>query len=520
MKLFGNMSTMEKIVWSVILLVIAFGLFTSTPAQAPPDPLTPAVIGQDVGDDGLSLKLRIVGGENTDYNLYPYHVQLVNTQSVRNERGYFPAGMYWCAGALLTPVWVITAQHCEGIPEPLNTVGQGVSVNGASKGRLMQGKFQSVCEKVTRSDYNETTKDNDIMLLRLCEPVPNAQVIHLPTKELTDLLERLHEPDGVQGKTGRKMTIIGRGSQSEAGWFTDELQKATVPLVNRTVCKRAMSPYRVTENMICAGYVEGGIDACQGDSGGEMVWVWNNPYSGEKIHFLIGITSYGVGCARADRFGVYTRVGEYTEWIRSIIYEVPEDSKNTARSVMSSLMAQEMIRIAQAESLPDTLSDATAITGSLSSPESDINLRGLSVDPDVELWDIELNCPEPIRYEIQNISKIYDGDTLTATVYRDEVFDAGFGINVTSTISFSESFRWYGIDTPEVTGESKPAGLVSKAWVEQKILGSKGAYLLTCGERGKFGRPLAMFYRLNDFTSLNGQLVQKNLANEYYGGTR
>jgi secreted trypsin-like serine protease len=59
--------------------------------------------------------------------------------------------------------------------------------------------------------------------------------------------------------------------------------------------------------MVCAGYAEGGIDARQGDSGGPLV-------VGDT---LIGIVSFGDGCGKAGKPGVYTRVSAYTDDIEA-----------------------------------------------------------------------------------------------------------------------------------------------------------------------------------------------------------
>ena len=55
-------------------------------------------------------------------------------------------------------------------------------------------------------------------------------------------------------------------------------------------------------------------DTCQGDSGGPLMMISSN---GQWI--LIGLTSYGDGCARANSSGVYTRVVVFQEWINSTI---------------------------------------------------------------------------------------------------------------------------------------------------------------------------------------------------------
>jgi secreted trypsin-like serine protease len=65
--------------------------------------------------------------------------------------------------------------------------------------------------------------------------------------------------------------------------------------------------------MVCAGYPQGGTDTCQGDSGGPMLG------SVAGVPRVVGTTSFGEGCARPGKPGVYGRVGDSTlrEWIRS-----------------------------------------------------------------------------------------------------------------------------------------------------------------------------------------------------------
>ena len=62
--------------------------------------------------------------------------------------------------------------------------------------------------------------------------------------------------------------------------------------------------------MFCAGYLAGGIDSCQGDSGGPMVC------TSRERNTLLGIISWGYGCGRANKPGVYTKVVNYLDWIR------------------------------------------------------------------------------------------------------------------------------------------------------------------------------------------------------------
>ena len=64
--------------------------------------------------------------------------------------------------------------------------------------------------------------------------------------------------------------------------------------------------------MICAGLQAGGKDACQGDSGGPLVTKADGVDQG---YSLIGVVSFGEGCAAPDKYGVYAEFSNYLTWV-------------------------------------------------------------------------------------------------------------------------------------------------------------------------------------------------------------
>ena len=104
----------------------------------------------------------------------------------------------------------------------------------------------------------------------------------------------------------------GWGTTSEGSYTLPKiLNKVEIPLVTTEACNAAdVYSGDITDRMICAGLKDGGKDSCQGDSGGPL---FVKQTSGDFT--LIGIVSWGEGCARPNKYGVYTKVNVMTNWI-------------------------------------------------------------------------------------------------------------------------------------------------------------------------------------------------------------
>lgn len=108
---------------------------------------------------------------------------------------------------------------------------------------------------------------------------------------------------------GDKNCVIGCMYVCMLGSGASILQKAQVRIINSTVCNRLMGG-QITSRMTCAGVLTGGVDACQGDSGGPL----SSP--GTSRMFLAGVVSWGDGCARRDKPGIYSTVTKFRGWIK------------------------------------------------------------------------------------------------------------------------------------------------------------------------------------------------------------
>merc|ERR1712106_643899 len=108
-------------------------------------------------------------------------------------------------------------------------------------------------------------------------------------------------------------TVTGWGTLASGGSTSSKLREVNVKVMNNTECKGSSYPASwITSQMMCANVDGGGKDACQGDSGGPLVVTGN----GSDTYTLVGMVSWGSGCAQERYPGVYSRVTKQLQWIQ------------------------------------------------------------------------------------------------------------------------------------------------------------------------------------------------------------
>ncbi|KAG5333776.1 TRYP protein, partial [Acromyrmex heyeri] len=184
-------------------------------------------------------------------------------------------GQFYCGGTIINSRHVLTAAHCIDRFDVNKLIARILEHDWNSTGESKTQDFQ-IEKAIRHPSYSTTNYDNDIALLKLKDAI-----------KFQDSMRPVCLPEKVKTFAGKKGIITGWGAIKEGGQVSHTLQEVFVPILSNAECRATKYPaHRITDNMICAGFKEGGKDSCQGDSGGPLHIEENG------VHQIVGKFSF------------------------------------------------------------------------------------------------------------------------------------------------------------------------------------------------------------------------------------
>ncbi|NXX52770.1 TMPS5 protease, partial [Scopus umbretta] len=242
---------------------------------------------------------RVVGGADVPPGRWPWQVSV------------YQGSQHHCGGSVLAREWIVTAAHCVHSYRRLQASAWLVFAGVITHGSIKREAGVSVKKIIYHPLYDDNSLDYDIALLKLQVPL-NFSADAIRAVCLPPFHQHLFQ--------GAPCWVSGWGyTRPDQAQVTETLKEALVPLIGTTRCNSScMYAGELTARMLCAGYLHGKVDACQGDSGGPLVC------QDEFTWRLVGIVSWGQGCAEPNRPGVYTNVAQLLPWV----YHITEVSRS------------------------------------------------------------------------------------------------------------------------------------------------------------------------------------------------
>ena len=245
---------------------------------------------------------RIVGGVDSDISAAPWQVAVMDTSFYQ-----------YCGGSILSASWILTAAHCE--------VAVGDKV-GAAHSRLTtmrtSGQIRTVAQAITFPGYVTSENGKDVMLLRLNAPLdlsgPNARAISVAS-----------ESDSAGFAAGAVATVTGWGTLTYEGASPNQLQRADLDISTAAAVRAKYGTLSADQ----IGAARAGKDSCQGDSGGPL----SVRIGG--VARLVGVVSWGTGCALPNTPGMYSRVASFAAWIASTTNSGPPPPPVASETLLS-----------------------------------------------------------------------------------------------------------------------------------------------------------------------------------------
>jgi len=222
---------------------------------------------------------------------------------IKKNGGY----VHHCGAAIISDKFVITARHCFGSSSDKDIMRVVVGQHNIHVIESKEIAFEIDQIWLHTKYQSKGPHSHDIALIKI-RSKGDGQGIRFSQEVQQICLPDREEYFG----DNMQCVISGWGRIKPYGNIHPEcLRAATIPLINQRTCEKmyTYSSQGILDNMICAGYVAGGVDACKGDSGGPLACYVNGSYK------LVGIVSWGHGCGKANNPGVFTRVQSFLDWI-------------------------------------------------------------------------------------------------------------------------------------------------------------------------------------------------------------
>ncbi|OQV13671.1 putative Chymotrypsinogen 2, partial [Hypsibius exemplaris] len=280
----------------------------------------PTGCGTPVNKPILSTKTgeRIVGGIDARPHSWPWQISMLSN------------GRHNCGGSIIDHHWVVTAAHCctSGPSTYKVRVGEHDIVDGQGEVNAWTYDVERVIQHPL---YQGREQHDDICLLKTVLPIffnddvfPVCLGSGTPPEVGTDCFTtgwgsqrqvisppRMGEEDEAE--------VLQKEEDSKQDRVPNILQQVDLKVVDQAECARVYGshsrPITITPDMICGE--NPGKDSCQGDSGGPFVCMSRGNSS---IWELVGVVSWGYGCASPGIPGVYARTSHFLDWIAETIY--------------------------------------------------------------------------------------------------------------------------------------------------------------------------------------------------------
>jgi len=252
-----------------------------------------------VVSDRRRMDTRIVNGEEADPHEFPWIASLMGKD-----------GWWYCGSTIINEEWILTAAHCVEDEEASKVFVRVGDHDNADDSDTKFDKKQTLEVKkiIIHAGYDTDSGNNDVALLKLKKKID--------FKSFKGTVAPVCIPEEMKTYNGEIVTVAGWGHQEEnANYQTEKLRKTDVKVISATSCRTDFKYKKdwITSRMLCTFSPDSKdvTDACQGDSGGPLVF-----HNKDRDKYeLIGVVSWGIGCARKEYPGVFAKLSKLWPWV-------------------------------------------------------------------------------------------------------------------------------------------------------------------------------------------------------------